>query len=98
MGRKRDARIIREKALQCRRTKAFHATTTNSTHSLAKYQNLCQNPEKKIMLAIAGDVTCFDIKGKNHYLPHLLDLTNREPIGLAISDLSPSTVSSRGRR
>lgn len=77
---------MRENGLKCRRKATFHTVTTNSKHSLEKYQNLRQDPEKKEMPTIVGDVTYFDIKGKNHYCAHLLDLTNREPIGLAISD------------
>lgn len=38
------------------------------------------------MPTIVGDVTYYDVRGKTHYCAHLLDLTNREPIGIAVSD------------
>ncbi|MDH5656182.1 MAG: DDE-type integrase/transposase/recombinase [Spirochaetia bacterium] len=59
---------------------------TDSKHSLLKYPNLLLDPEKRKMPTIVGDVTYYDVRGKNHYCAHLMDLTNREIVGIAISD------------
>lgn len=77
---------MREKGLKCKVKPAFRTATTDSKHSLKKYANLRKVPEKKDLPTIVGDVTYYDIRGKNHYCAHLLDLTNREPIGIAVSD------------
>src|SRR5690606_27549981 len=39
IGKKKVARIMRENGLKCRRKATFHTVTTNSKHSLEKYQN-----------------------------------------------------------
>jgi len=77
---------MRENGLECQKKRIHHRTTTNSNHSLKKYPNLLLEPEKKNMPTIVGDVTYYNIRGKNHYCAHLLDLTNREPIGVAVSN------------
>jgi transposase InsO family protein len=77
---------MRENGLKCRQKPVFRTATTDSKHPLKKYPNLRLDPEKRDLPTIVGDVTYFDIRGKNHYCAHLLDLTNREPIGLAVSD------------
>ena len=77
---------MRENGLQCRRTRAFRTPTTDSKHGLKKYPNLLQDPAKMHLPTIVGDVTYYDVRGRNHYCAHLLDRTNREPIGVAISD------------
>jgi len=86
IGKKRVSRIMLENRLQCRVKRRFHPATTDSRHSMNKYPNLLKYPEKSGFPAIVGDVTYFDIRGRNHYCAHLLDLTNREPIGIAVSD------------
>lgn len=77
---------MREKGLNCRKKPGFKTATTDSRHSLKKYPNLRLDPIQKEMPAIVGDVTYFDIRGKNHYCAHLMDLTDREVIGVAISN------------
>lgn len=77
---------MREKRLNCRKKRTFHPPTTDSKHGLKKYPNLLLQPENKGLPTIVGDVTYFDVRGKNHYCAHLLDLTNREPVGIAVSD------------
>lgn len=86
IGKHRIARIMRENDLKCHKKAAFKVATTDSKHSLMKYPNLRLDPEKKQIPTIVGDVTYYDISGKNHYCAHLMDLTNREIIGIAISD------------
>ena len=85
IGKRRTARVMRENGLKCQKNKVFKAPTTDSRHSLKKYPNLLLT-EMKSMPTIVGDVTYFDVRGKNHYCAHLIDLTNREPIGIAVSD------------
>lgn len=77
---------MREKGLNCRKKAKFKTATTDSNHSLKKHPNLRLDPIKKDMPTIVGDVTYYDIRGKNHYCAHLLDLTNREVIGIAVSN------------
>lgn len=86
IGKKRVARIMREKGLNCRRKRLFRSVTTDSKHSLKKYPNLLLDQDHDEYRKIVGDVTYFDILGKNYYCAHLLDLTNREPIGIAVSN------------
>lgn len=91
IGKRRTARIMREFGLKCKKNRVFKVSTTDSRHSLKKYPNLLLT-EKKSMPTIVGDVTYFDVKGKNHYCAHLIDLTNREPIGIAVSDRLDSNL------
>jgi transposase InsO family protein len=77
---------MRENGLKCYKKAAFRTATTDSKHSLMKYPNLLLDPEKQHMPTIVGDVTYYDVRGINHYCAHLMDLTNREIIGIAISD------------
>lgn len=86
INRKRVSRIMRENGLQCRKRKRFKPQTTDSKHGLKKYSNLLKDPENAKKPVIVGDVTYYDVNGKNHYCSHLMDLTNREIIGSAVSD------------
>lgn len=45
-----------------------------------------KDPATKDRPVVVGDVTAFDIRGRTHYCAHLLDLTNREAIGIAVSN------------
>jgi putative transposase len=86
IGRKKTARIMRENGLECRKKKAFKPVTTDSRHKLKKYPNLLACKDDRESQTLVGDVTYYDIRGKNYYCAHLLDLTNREPVGIAVSD------------
>lgn len=86
IGKKRVARVMRERGLKCRQKPAFRTATTDSKHSLRKFPNLLQDPEKSKLPTIVGDVTYYDIRGVNYYCAHLLDLTCREPVGIAVSN------------
>lgn len=77
---------MRENGLSCRKRRVSRTHTTDSKHKLRKYPNLLRNSIAEGRSTIVGDVTAFDIKGKTHYCAHLLDLSNREPIGIAVSD------------
>ena len=86
INHKKVSRIMRENNLLCRKIKGFKTSTTDSKHGLYKFPNLLLDKEKINKAVIVGDVTYYDIKGKNHYLAHLMDLSNRETIGAAISN------------
>lgn len=90
IGKKRVLRIMHEKSLKIKQKRAYKPQkTTDSKHSLNKYDNLLLNKYSSIykdFKVIVGDATYYDITGKTHYLAHLLDLSNREPVGYAVSD------------
>lgn len=88
VNKKRVQRIMQKNNLQCKQKKRFKVNTTDSKHNLRKYPNLMLRREisKDYNKVIVGDITIFDIKGKNHYVASLLDLTNREPIGISVSE------------
>lgn len=87
INHKKTLRIMRENGLLCRKNKRFNPGTTDSRHKHLKYPNIIQKfIPTDINQAIVGDVTAFNIKGKDHYLAHLMDLYNREIIGVAVSD------------
>lgn len=81
-------RLMRENQLNCRAKKAYYSGSTNSKHHLRKYSNLLIEADIQEYPVIVGDVTAFDIKGKNHYCAHLLDLTNREILGISVSRIN----------
>lgn len=88
ISKNRVQRVMQKNSLQCRRKRKYKRATTDSGHKLRKYPNLLAEKAKEgdYTKVIVGDITAFDIKGKNHYVATLLDLTNREPIGMAVSD------------
>lgn len=86
IGKNRICRIMRAKGLFCRKTKKRKSPTTDSNHSYRKYPNLRKDPSFQDLPVIVGDVTAFDICGVTHFCAHLLDLENREAIGIGISD------------
>ena len=87
INHKKVNRIMRESNLLCRKKKRFRSKTTDSRHGLKKYKNLIREFKTTgINQLIVGDVTAYDVKGKDHYLATLMDRHNREIIGEAISD------------
>ena len=54
---------------------------------MKKYLNIAKDIETTdINQVIVGDVTAYDIKGKDHYLASLIDRHSRRTIGRAVSD------------
>jgi len=87
INHKKVHRIMRETNLLCRKKKKFKSKTTDSKHDLEKFKNLIKDFETTdINQLIVGDVTAYDLKGKDHFLATLMDRHNREIIGEAISD------------
>ena len=41
---------------------------------------------------VVGDVTAYDVRGKDHYCASLMDLHNREVIGIAVSDKNDTAL------
>jgi putative transposase len=86
VNKKRIARIMRENNLVCKRTNKFKVATTNSNHSLKKYPNIIKNKKiNSINKLLVGDVSQFSNKGKDYYIATLMDVCNREVVGLSIS-------------
>lgn len=93
INHKKVNRIMREYNLLCRKKKKFRLKTTDSRHSLKKYNNLVKDFETTdINQLIVGDVTAYNVKGKDHFLATLMDRHNREVIGEAISDKNNSEL------
>ena len=87
INHKKVNRIMKENSLLCRKKKKYKSKTTDSKHPYRKYKNLIKGFETtNISQLIVGDVTAYDIKGKDHFLATLMDRHNREVIGLAVSD------------
>lgn len=87
INHKKVNRIMRENNLLCRKKKKYQSKTTDSGHGLKKYKNLIKDFETTdINQLIVGDVTAYDVRGKDHFLATLMDRHNREIIGEAISD------------
>jgi len=87
INHKRVNRIMREKDLLCRKKRAFKASTTDSRHKLRKYPNLAKDVvTTDIKQVIVGDVSAYNIRGKDHYMASLMDRHSRRTIGKAISD------------
>jgi transposase InsO family protein len=87
INKKRVHRIMKENGLLNNKKKRVKPRLTDSNHKLQKYENLVK--EKKttdINQVIVGDVTAYDVCGKDYYLALLMDLHNREVVGAAISD------------
>ncbi len=87
INHKKVNRIMRENNLLCRKKKKYQSKTTDSTHQYKKYRNIAKDfLTTDINQVIVGDVTAYDIKGKDHFLATLIDRHNREVIGQAISN------------
>ena len=87
INHKKTLRVMRENRLLCCKHKRFVKGTTDSKHTFLKYPNIAKDfIPKNINQLIVGDVTAYDVRGKDHYLAELMDIFNREVIGRAISD------------
>ena len=87
INHKKVNRIMREFNLLCRKKRKFKTKTTDSGHGLKKYSNIAKDFETTdINQVIVGDVTAYDVKGKDHFLATLMDRHNRGVIGKAVSD------------
>jgi transposase InsO family protein len=87
INHKRTYRIMKENGLLCQKTKRYVSSTTESRHKYLKYPNIAKDiVTDDINQVIVGDVTAYDVKGKDHYLAALMDRDNREVIGKAVSD------------
>lgn len=90
---KRVLRVMRKYDLLCRKTRKFSVKTTQSRHKLRKFPNLLRDMKvERPVQVLVGDVTAFDIKGKDHYLALLMDLFTRENLGMAISDKNDTAL------
>jgi putative transposase len=87
INHKRVHRIMRENGLLCRKTRYFRIGTTDSRHRYYKYPNIAKDVvTTDINQVVVGDVTAYDVRGKDHYCASLIDLHNREVIGRAVSN------------
>ena len=87
INHKKVNRIMREFNLLCRKKRKFKTKTTDSSHGLKKYLNIAKNIETTdINQVIVGDVTAYDVKGKDHFLASLMDRHSNRIIGRAVSD------------
>jgi transposase InsO family protein len=87
INHKKVHRIMFFNGLLCRKTMRFQAGTTDSRHKYLKYPNIAKNIiTTNINQVIVGDVTAYDVKGKDHYCAVLSDRHNHEVIGRAVSD------------
>ena len=87
INHKKVSRIMGEYNLLCRKKKKYQSKTTDSMHPYKKYKNIAKDFETdNINQVLVGDVTAYDIKGKDHFLATLMDRHNREIIGKAVSD------------
>lgn len=85
---KKILRIMKENHLQTRKVIKFKRKTTDSSHNLKKYPNIVKGIKKveQLNTVIVGDITQYEVNGKDYFLSVLMDLCNREIIGKAISD------------
>jgi len=93
INHKRINRIMRVNSLLCRKTKRYVPATTDSRHKYLKYPNIAKDViTDNINQVVVGDVTAFDINGKDHFLAELMDRHNREVIGKAVSDKNDTAL------
>lgn len=86
IGKNKVYRLMKENNLLNRKKSIKKGFSTNSDHKFFKYENLIRNAMTTgINQIIVGDVTAFDIQGKDYFLALLMDLFNREVVGCAIS-------------
>jgi putative transposase len=87
INHKKVHRIMSWNGLLCRKHKHFRIGTTDSRHRYRKYPNIAKDiTTTDINKVIVGDVTAYDIKGKDHFCASLMDRHNHEVIGRAVSD------------
>ena len=90
---KRVLRVMRKYGLLANKKRKFIAKTTQSGHNLRKFSNLIKDLQiVRPAQVIVGDVTAFDIRGKDHFLALLMDLHTRENIGMAVSDKNDTAL------
>jgi len=93
INHKRVHRIMRENGLLCRKTRRFQPGTTDSRHKYLKYPDIAQDVVTTgINQVVVGDVTAYDVRGKDHYLAMLMDRHNNEIIGRAVSDKNDTAL------
>jgi transposase InsO family protein len=86
INKKKVYRIMAENGFLCQKKKRTYSKTTDSSHNLPKYQNLAANVvTSNVGQVLVGDVTQFDIRGRDCYLALLMDRHNHEIAGAAIS-------------
>ena len=85
INKKKVYRIMAENGFLCRKKARFKTSTTDSNHNLAKFPNLIKGRSLQNMNVIFGDVTAFDIQGKDAFLACLMRHRNREIVGYAVS-------------
>ena len=93
INHKRTSRIMRENGLLCRKTRRYVPATTDSRHKYLKYPNIANDiVTDNINQVVVGDVTAYDINGKDHFFAQLMDRHNREVIGKAVSDKNDTAL------
>lgn len=93
VNHKRAHRIMKENSLLCCKTRRYVPATTDSRHPYMKYPNIAKDVvTDDINQVIVGDVTAYDVKGKDHFLAELMDRHNREVIGKAVSDKNDTAL------
>ncbi len=86
VGKNRVYRIMKINNLLNKKRPIKKDFSTDSKHKYFKFENLISNVKPTgITQIIVGDVTAFDIQGKDHYLALLMDVYNREIVGCAVS-------------
>lgn len=93
-NKKRIQRIAKQNDLHCRTKKKWKSATTNSKHKLRKYPDLLveRRASGDFTGVIVGDITAFNIRGRDAFTACLTDLTNRETIGMAISSRNDTAL------
>ena len=93
INHKRVHRIMRENGLLCRKSRRFQPETTDSRHRYRKYPDIAQDIlTTGINQVVVGDVTAYDVRGKDHFCASLMDRHNREIIGKAVSDKNDTAL------
>jgi len=93
INHKKTLRIMHENGLLCIKKRRFAKGTTDSRHKYLKYPNIAKDiVTDNVNQVVVGDVTAYDINGKDHYLAQLMDRHNREIIGRAVSDKNDTAL------
>jgi transposase InsO family protein len=93
INHKKVYRIMHWNSLLCRKTRHFRTGTTDSRHRYRKYPNIAKGlTTTAINQAVTGDVTAYDVNGKDHYCASLIDRHNHEVIGVAVSDKNDTAL------
>jgi putative transposase len=87
INHKKVYRIMCWNGLLCSKSKRFKMGTTDSRHRYRKYPNIAKDiVTTGINQVVTGDVTAYDVKGKDHFCAALIDRHNHEVIGRAVSN------------